>query len=654
MKESLNPSLPLKTQIQVVDESPAILWITEKDGSCSYLSRQWYEFTGQTEAEALGFGWLDATHPEDKERSRVTFVEANNSQKPFYAEYRLKTKTGGYRWAIDAGNPRFDENGEFLGYAGTVFDIHDRVVAERNLKDIQERFEKSAAATDLGVWYCDLPFSDLIWNKEVKNHFFLPADANVTIQLFYELIHPEDREKTRVAIQHSIDNHTHYDTIYRTVDPKNPANIKHIRAMGWTDYNDKNEPIRFDGITLDVTEQLKREIDLKTAREEAERANSLKSSFLANMSHEIRTPIGAITGFAEMLNNPGHSESDKQNFTMIIERNSKHLLRLIDDILDLSKVEAGKIAFEDSDFNFNEFLIDFDAVMSLKSAEKGIQFILKVHGQIPEIVRGDQLRLKQILANVAGNAVKFTSKGKVIADVYYGSGVLRVVIADTGVGIAKENIGNLFKPFSQADPSLTRKFGGTGLGLILSKRLANHFGGDLLLAKSELDVGSTFVVTVQLPESRGTKMMDFAIAEPDEVLVTPSPEEEGILKGITVLLVEDSPDNRTLVSTYLKRTGAKVMTAKDGAEGSQRAMKSLPDVVLMDIQMPRMDGHEATRKLRAEGFLKPIIALTAHAMREERDRCFESGCSDYLTKPLQRDRLIEVIDENVKKFRDKI
>lgn len=767
----------------------------------------------------------------------------------------------------------------------------ERKVQERTteINNLGSRLMRVSSATDLGIWYCDLPFDTLNWNKITKEHFWIPEDAQVTIDMFYEHIHPEDRDRTRAAIAESIDTQKAYDIEYRTIHPSNPAKYKWIRAIGWTAYDDSGKPLSFDGLTLDLTEKKKAEVEkqelqadlhdllerttdgffmvdtewrityanpvtksffailgkelfgktiqelfpspdrdkflsryatiaqtgladrfeetyegrvlqvhayrtreqgvaifyrdtteqvranerlleserkyvtlttaipqlvwtclpdghcnylsqqwedytgidaneqlgfkwlenihpedrerthkhwmdavglknpydieyrirrfdgtyrwfqtrgkvmrdevgrisywvgtctdiqnqkvlvqeLNEARVIAEQANEAKTQFLANMSHEIRTPIGAITGFAEMLNKPDFSESDKQNFTMIIERNSKHLLRLIDDILDLSKVEAGKITFENTNFNMSEFFTDFDAVMSLKAAEKGIQFKLKVHGLIPDEVIGDPLRLKQILSNVVGNAVKFTDKGQVTTDVNFEYDVFQFTVTDTGIGIAPENMKHLFKAFSQADPSLTRKFGGTGLGLILSKRLATHFGGDLRLDSSELGKGSRFVVTVKIPPSARAEMIRFEIVPPVEILVRPLPNKSGIFSGKTILLVEDSPDNRTLISTYLRATGALVFTADDGREGVLKATENSPDIVLMDIQMPKMDGHEAIRKLRATGFSKPIIALTAHAMREERDRCFESGCSDYLTKPIQRDLLIEAIRKNI-------
>lgn len=522
------------------------------------------------------------------------------------------------------------------------------VAGTKALSESEAKFRTIANAMPQMVW-STLPdgFHDY-YNKRWYEFTGVP-DGSTDGEAWNGMFHPDDQERAWALWRHSLSTGEPYEIEYRL--------RHHTGEYRWTlgralpIRNNQGEITRWMGTCTDIHNQKTLVDQLSEAKLAAEKANEAKTHFLANVSHEIRTPIGAITGFAEMLNHPGYSDSERMNYSMIIERNSKQLLRLVDDILDLSKVEAGKIVFEDSDFNLNEFLMDFEAVMSLKAVEKGIQFNLKVDGLIPENVKGDQVRLKQILSNLVGNAIKFTIKGEVSASISYQSGVLKAAITDTGIGIAKENISNLFKPFSQADPSLTRKFGGTGLGLVLSKRLANEFGGDLFIEKTEVGVGSTFVMTACLPIASKSEMLTYRSIPAADAQVAFSAGDAGSLKDVTVLLVEDSPDNRMLVSLYLAKTGVKLLTANDGFDGLMLATKSLPDIVLMDIQMPRMDGHEATRKLREAGFTRPIIALTAHALREERERCLLSGFSDYMTKPMKRELLINMIRENVANYR---
>ncbi len=383
---------------------------------------------------------------------------------------------------------------------------------------------------------------------------------------------------------------------------------------------------------------------LNSSKDEAINANASKTEFLANMSHEIRTPIGAILGFIDLLKNPANTDEENLSYRVVVERNSQQLLRLIDDILDLSKVEAGKLTIEHIQFSLTELLVDFTSLMSYKASEKGIGFQIFADTLIPDLICTDPIRLRQILFNVAGNALKFTDKGVVEVRVSFKEPILTIKIKDSGVGISKAQEIKLFKPFAQADNSTTRKFGGTGLGLILSRRLAESLGGKLELVESEKDLGSTFIVEVKtllLPEAKMVGREALTTIIPATI-----PNIQGddfILRGLKVLLVEDSPDNQILITRYLTKVGAIVKIANDGSHGCDLALLGNFDVVLMDIQMPIMDGHDATKKLRLSQYAKPIIALTAHAMKEERAKCFKSGFTDFLTKPIQKDLLIDVL-----------
>ena len=266
------------------DTAPAMLWVTEADGTCTYLSRGWYAYTGQSEAEGLGYGWLDAVHPGDRERARHAFVEANAKREPFELEHRLRRADRTYRWVIDAGQPQLDPAGRFEGYVGSVIDIHDRKVAE-------ERLDFAVNSGRVGLWYCDLPFDVLVWNTQVKEHFGLPADATVTIETFFERIHPEDREPTRLAIQSAIAEESTYDTQYRTMGLD--GHTRWIRAIGRAQY-DGGRPVHFDGITVDITE-------LVMLRERAEAANRAKDEFLAMLGHELRNPLAPILTALQLL-----------------------------------------------------------------------------------------------------------------------------------------------------------------------------------------------------------------------------------------------------------------------------------------------------------------------------------------------------------------
>lgn len=380
-------------------------------------------------------------------------------------------------------------------------------------------------------------------------------------------------------------------------------------------------------------------LELETARLQAERASLAKSAFLANMSHEIRTPLVAIMGFVEILRESGVDSKDRDNYLSIIDRNAHHLLCIIDDILDLSKVEAGKMVIESMEFSLIQFMADFSSLAGMKARDNGISFKITNSTPLPETIISDPTRLRQILTNVVGNAVKFTGKGNVELVASYDGVNLEFRVIDTGRGISKEQRISLFQAFSQADPSTTRKFGGTGLGLILTKNLCQALGGDFFLIESELGKGSTFAISIPVKTSENSKLVPLNASR-----VNPEVDTNSIdLTGFDILLVEDSPDNQFLIQRLLAKTGAKISLAHNGAEGVKFALAHDYHVVLMDIQMPVMDGHDAVKALRAQGYTKPIVALTAHAMNEERERAIVSGFSYFLTKPIHKKSFFELL-----------
>lgn len=381
---------------------------------------------------------------------------------------------------------------------------------------------------------------------------------------------------------------------------------------------------------------------IKVAQEAAESANSAKSIFLASMSHEIRTPLSAIMGFLDLMKTPLCTREDLLEYVRVIERNSTQLLRLVDDILDLSKVEAGKIVFERIEFSLTELLSDFQKLMAFKAFEKNIQLQIHIKNPTPECLLSDPTPIRQILTNVVGNAIKFTEQGRVDIEIEYKGDNLHFTVTDTGRGISNEQASRLFTPFTQAEASTTRSFGGTGLGLILTKRLCEAMGGFFLLRRSAIGQGSCFEACVEVKRSANRKMIPVGPLQLVQESLFSNYDLQD-LSGMKLLLVEDSVDNQVLLKILLTNLGAQVDLGSDGFQGVSMALQKNYDAILMDVQMPVMDGHQATRELRAQGYAKPIIALTAHAMLDEKKRCVDSGFSDFLTKPFQREELIEVL-----------
>lgn len=624
----------------LVDNSPAVMWITDADSRCTYLSQKWYDVTGRTPEQDLGFGWVENVHPDDREDATATFFAAVAARDRLNLRYRLRQRDGSYRWALDTGLPLVADDGAFRGYIGTVMDVHDQVVSEQGLNELRERFDRSAAATGLGIWYCDLPFDQLIWSAETRRHFFVGPSQALTIDDFYEHIHPEDRQTVRDAIERSIVDRDPYDVRMRTCDPRAPDQIKRIRAIGWTDY-DGDRPVRFDGITLDMSAEYAGQEELKFARHEADRAREMaeiasesKTRFLANMSHEIRTPLSAIVGYSDLLNGRLAGDTEVETYVDRISRNAGHLGRLIDELLDLSKIEADKLDVELVPVDLERVIDDVFSALHLKADQRGLALGITWDLDRPVNVVTDPVRLAQVLTNIVGNAVKFTEAGSVDVAIGLGQGRLRFRVADTGIGLGADQRDKLFEAFSQADPSVSRRYGGTGLGLNLSRKLARLLGGDLWLESSEAGRGSVFVIEVAAEVSTAT---------PSAGPVVAAPTFDTALAGRRLLVVDDSPDNRTIVGLYLASAGAEVGEAADGREAVDLALRGNFDLVLMDIQMPTMDGYQAMANLRQLDYPRPVVALTAHAFSEERDRCLGLGFTDYLTKPVNRVTLIETV-----------
>ncbi|MGZ3726826.1 MAG: response regulator, partial [Pseudobdellovibrio sp.] len=369
-----------------------------------------------------------------------------------------------------------------------------------------------------------------------------------------------------------------------------------------------------------------------------------KSAFLANMSHEIRTPLGIMLGFTDLIVDPKTSQEDREHFANVLKKNGEQLSVIINDILDLSKVEAGELRIELQNFSLQSVVEDVFSSFEVKAKEKKIRLTANFSNETGRHIMSDKVRVKQIIWNLIGNAIKFTDSGEINLHCSRNGNFITVEVRDTGIGIPTEFQGSLFKPFSQVDQSNTRKYGGTGLGLALSKKLARNLGGDLVLKESSPGKGSIFKLTLEDRETHEfTDQKSEEKTEASSNAPTPEKGDEKLLEKCNVLLVEDSEDNQNLISLILGRRGARITIAKNGAEGVEKAMSDDYDLVLMDLQMPVMDGYTATQTLRERGYNKPIIALTAHAMQDVRDKCIEAGCTDHLVKPINFAELIKTV-----------
>ncbi|MFN9758304.1 MAG: response regulator [Planctomycetota bacterium] len=388
--------------------------------------------------------------------------------------------------------------------------------------------------------------------------------------------------------------------------------------------------------------------ELNAALQATRQAADARMQFLANMSHEIRTPLTAILGFIELVRAPGCTAAEIRRHLEVIDRNSNHLLQVVNDVLDHGKLEARQLLVESEPIDLPSHLDEVVAMMQAQAGEKGLQLDLRYRVQCPRTLLTDGTRMRQILLNLLGNAVKFTAVGGVslVVDEAVdadGEACLALVVEDTGIGIAADRQSALFEPFVQADASTSRRFGGTGLGLAISRQLARCLGGDVVL-RSELGKGSAF--TLLLPAGGRASGPMFATPEAARACAAHDRAQAASVRlHGRILLVEDSPDNRRLLAAILSRAGADVTVATDGVEalaavGNALAAATPFDLVLMDVQMPVMDGYTATRQLRLQGWTGPIVALTAHSMEGDRESCLAEGCDGYETKPVRAERLV--------------
>ncbi|MBL1275764.1 MAG: response regulator, partial [Ectothiorhodospiraceae bacterium] len=402
------------------------------------------------------------------------------------------------------------------------------------------------------------------------------------------------------------------------------------------------------GKWISVTmEQIITEESLQKSKDAADAANQAKTTFLANMSHEIRTPLTAILGYSEMLLDDDQSPEEMEHEINAIISSGSHLQQIINDILDLSKIEAGQLVIENRKFSPVVFTDELNPILRPQALNKGLSFNVNYQYPLPAEIVTDPTRLKQILINLCGNAIKFTANGHVTLSIAYLSETnqLEISVTDTGIGMTEDEQKRLFKPFSQADESTTRIFGGTGLGLCISRQLAQKLGGDVTI-QSEKGSGSVFTFQINAGiDSDKLKLLtgpDLNIHQSDIKI----PTDTRLLTG-HVLLVEDNIDNQKFIAKFITRLGLSVDIANNGKEAIKRVTNTSYDLVLMDIQMPVMDGLEATKYLRSSGFSIPIINLTANAMQEDRKKCFDAGADDYLAKPIDSARFYSVLAKHL-------
>jgi PAS domain S-box-containing protein len=523
-----------------------------------------------------------------------------------------------------------------------------RRAADQQLRASEEQLRQMAEGIDDVFWMVDhdhhkvlyvSPQFERIWGRPCQE---LIANPNA----WFQAIHPDDQPRVAADVAgRGLARGKEQE--YRIVRPD--GTVRWIHDRSFPIYDSAGRVYRVAGIASDITERRKLE-QLREEAAAADAASQAKSAFLANMSHEIRSPIAAVMGHADMLLDPAQSADGRMECVQTIRQQSEHVLSVLNDILDLSKIEAGKLAVEHLPCNPAQIAKEVAALMQVRAILKGIDFKLVFDGPMPQTVQTDPTRLKQVLINLVGNAIKFTEAGQVkfvvkLQSLSAGASAVRFEVIDTGIGMTADQVAGLFQPFHQGDGSTTRRFGGTGLGLSISRQLTEFLGGRIDV-ESELDRGSRFTVTLPVGNLEGVPLVD-TLAGPSSP-PPPEPAPQPLRLVGRVLIADDLVLNVKVLRFYLETAGLEVTVAINGQDACEQAMEASNagapfDVVLMDMQMPVMDGYTATRKLRASGYTGPIVALTANAMSHDRKKCMDCGCDDYLAKPVTRQLLLKAI-----------
>jgi PAS domain S-box-containing protein len=642
----------------LADSSMGLIWAAGTDRQCYYFNKGWLSFTGRTFEEEQGAGWAQGVHADDLERCIAIYEQNFDEHKSFSMDYRLRRHDGEYRWIRDNGSPRYDSEGRFIGYLGHCLDITDRVEAEQSLRKLSQAVEQS-------------PESIVITDSNAVIEYVNLACLKSTGYTEAELIGQNPKifnsGQTAPAV---------YARLWETLGKGRPWSgqfcnrrkdgeiyFEHVRIAPIR--NASGEITHYVSVKEDITEKKRvaqeldayrehleemvasRTVELAHAKDAAETANIAKSAFLANMSHEIRTPMNGVMMLTHMLMQTPLNPNQQDKLSKVAGC-AEHLLAVINDILDISKIEAGKMILEEGAFSLREISGRAISMIQAKAVEKGLKLKLVVDPQLPTEVFGDATRVSQALLNYLGNALKFTERGEIVLylDQLANEGKrikVRVTVTDTGVGIDAEALSRLFQNFEQADNSTTRKFGGSGLGLSITRNLAKMMGGEAG-AESEPEKGSKFWFTAsfELPAAisvgSSTPASSSSAFPPEELL-------KSDFKGVRVLVCEDNEINQEIISELLTGVGLVVDVAENGAVAIALADKAEYRLVLMDMQMPVVDGLDAARELRKmpNYVATPIVAMTANAFEADRKACFAAGMDHFLTKPVKPEVLFELI-----------
>ena len=620
---------------------PQFVFTMTPDGMADYFSTTTSAYTGLPQGELLGWGWGEAIHPDDRERTIATWLDNLGNRRAHEVEHRIRGADGTYRWFTTRAAAVLDGSGEIVAWFGTCTDIEDLKQLEADLRQAKERLELAIRSANLCIWEYDMPDGTLENSRETLTNVWesfgydlLDAPAMVAA-----VIHPDDLPRVNERIMACLNGDTPAFEAEHRVRHKD-GSYHWILGRGVTLRDAEGRPTRLVGTSVDINDIKRIEADLLRAREAAESANRAKDEFLANVSHEIRTPMNAILGMTELALDSARTEHQRQLLSTV-RTAARNLLNIINDLLDFSKIAAGKLALDEADFSLRGALSDTMRALAPRAHRKGLELVSQVSSDVPDSLYGDAGRLRQVLMNLVGNALKFTAQGEVVVAVVFDSRagdsiLLRFAVRDTGIGIARDKQAAIFRAFEQEDASTTRKYGGTGLGLTISSQLVALMGGEISV-QSEPGRGSTFGFTARFALSSRADLGADAI----------SPK---VLEHLQVLVVDDNETNRQVLVDRLTEWRMRPLAVGDAAAALDALVRAEAQgtpfaLVLLDARMPDLDGITLAAEIQARfgSSSQRLILLSSDDDPVLPARSREAGIKAYLLKPVQHSELLETI-----------
>ena len=631
--------------LNMLVDFPVMVWQCDINGIFRFFNNTFLHFVGEPVSRDVIVDYDTLIHLQDKEKFKNSLEQSLSDKSPFVLEYRIKDRFGNYRWVLNQAKPFYNHDGKYRGLLATCIDIHERILAELRLLDSEEKYRRMFEKSSLGIFRLDKKFRFVSGNKafaEILGYDDLPTflmeikkepakvfpDFNAEKDIIKQIVRSKE---TRFLLEKELINR-YGEKIFVVI---------HLRKITET----KDDSYYIEGFIENITQRKSSEKQLRQARDDAEKARMAQSEFLSLMSHEIRTPLNTVVSLTDLMLDDKLSDDQKENLSTV-KFSAHHLLQLIDDILDFNKIEAGNLVFEKTESDIRSLVNGLVKTLKMKAEDKNLKLLVQIDDELPEIMRADTLRLRQILLNMLSNAIKFTNEGYVSLKIESRAGRKKdekniyFKVKDSGIGIHADRLNAIFEKFTQAETSTSRKYGGSGLGLTICKRLVELQGGEIF-AKSKPGEGSVF--SFYLPMEIGEKKFP----SPE------SPKEKSThknLKGLKILLVEDDKMNQFVGKKVIeKKWHADLTIAETGEEALEYIHKTAYDLILMDLLLPGISGYEVTRKIRqgdagnTNSPSVPVIAFTADAFAETRQKAYEAGVDDFVSKPFDYFKLFAKI-----------